>query len=381
MSTPLRLAVVLTLLVTAGSATAHPNHVETPKVTVHDDGTVTVEGIELPGQNVAVPDDIANIANRSERVLKAAEMLLEQLDDEQMTEAVLKLSADNAARWSNLPPPLGKRNGLRFDEMSAAQIEAACVMLKVAMGDETDNGYAEAMQLRMADDVDALLPGRDERGFDYTSGAYTIAMLGKPSPDAAWMLQFGGHHLAINVTFKGGKIESFTPLHTGSEPIIWKDGEQIYAPLADDHGAMVTLLAALNDEQTATAKLDESFRDMLLGPGQDGQFPAGKQGICVGDLNDEQKALVLAAMRPWVMDANQDTAAELLAVYQKELDETYLAFSGTPTLSEHGDYVRLDGPSVWIELSCQPTDMQPGHYHTVWRDRQRDYGALFKFGD
>ena len=36
--------------------------------------------------------------------------------------------------------------------------------------------------------------GRDE---------YYIALLGVPSPTAPWMIQFGGHHLAINVTVVG----------------------------------------------------------------------------------------------------------------------------------------------------------------------------------
>ena len=44
-------------------------------------------------------------------------------------------------------------------------------------------------------------------------------------------------------------------------------------------------------------------------------------------------------------------------------------------LDDRGDYVRIDGPHVWIEFACQGSD----HYHTIWRDRATDYGAEFSF--
>ena len=32
---------------------------------------------------------------------------------------------------------------------------------------------------------------------------YYVSILGKPSTTEPWMMQFGGHHLAINVTLAG----------------------------------------------------------------------------------------------------------------------------------------------------------------------------------
>ena len=65
-------------------------------------------------------------------------------------------------------------------------------------------------------------------------------------------------------------------------------------------------------------------------------------------------------MRPWVQDADDTTAAELLSIYEGELDETYIAFSGNAALG---------------------SDVDPSgiHYHTIWRDHERDYGAEFNF--
>ena len=53
-----------------------------------------------------------------------------------------------------------------------------------------------------------------------------------------------------------------------------------------------------------------------------------------------------------------------------------MAYSGTTNVGgDRGDYVRLDGPRVWIEFATQGSD----HVHTIWRDRLTDYGAEFSF--
>ena len=224
-------------------------------------------------------------------------------------------------------------------------------------------------------------PGGAAGGVEFTSGAYFLAFLGTPSTSETFVLQFGGHHLAVNLTYKAGAVAGVTPLHTGVEPLSWTSEGVSYAPLNGEHGGMVAMLASLTDEQRAAAQLSATFSDILLGPGQDGQFPATKEGLAVSSLSDEQKALVLEAMRPWVQDADDATAAELLAIYEDVLDETYIAFSGDAALGSNADYARIDGPSAWFELAAQSSDVDPSgiHYHTIWRDHERDYGAEFTF--
>ena len=78
----------------------------------------------------------------------------------------------------------------------------------------------------------------------------------------------------------------------------------------------------------------------------------------------------------WVSYAEDDDAKTILARYTSELDDTYVAYSGTPQLTERDDYVRVDGPSVWIEFSMQHGIVLAGnHPHSVWRDRSTDYGG------
>jgi Protein of unknown function (DUF3500) len=285
------------------------------------------------------------------------------------------LTRENAVLWSNLPEGIVSRNGIEFSTLEASQLEAAEAVLKTAMGTLENEGYDEAMQIRMADDILNASGGMQGGGpggnVEYSSGTYFLAFLGTPSTTDTWMLQFGGHHLAVNFTYKAGEVAGATPKFTGIEPKVWTTEDATYAPMAGDHDSMVAMLASLSEEQLATAQLSSTFSDILLGPDQDGQFPETKEGLAVSGLSDEQKALVLEAMKPWVQDVDDMTASKLLAIYEQELN----------SLSTNADYLRIDGPSVWIEFVCQNGIVYSDqiHYHTVWRDHARDYGAEYTF--
>lgn len=97
----------------------------------------------------------------------------------------------------------------------------------------------------------------------------------------------------------------------------------------------------------------------------------------MGELTTAQKKLFLNAIKLYVNDVDPAPVAPVLATYTADLDNTYVAFSGSGTMSQPGDYVRIDGPRVWIEYSGQPSRDIPGtvHPHSVWRDRLSDYGG------
>lgn len=84
----------------------------------------------------------------------------------------------------------------------------------------------------------------------------------------------------------------------------------------------------------------------------------------------------MRAISLYVNDISDPEAAAILARYESELGSTHLAFSGSTSLTNTGDYVRIDGPSVWIEMVMDPpysTDRP--HIHAVWRDKHTDYGG------
>ncbi|MEV6344051.1 DUF3500 domain-containing protein [Actinoplanes sp. NPDC051851] len=215
----------------------------------------------------------------------------------------------------------------------------------------------------------------------YSGDTYFIAFLGTPSTTGTWQLNFGGHHLATHLTYKAGQVTGASPFFIGVEPTTWTEDGTTYAPLEGMHSAMLAMTSGLSADEQAAAKLSESFSDVLVGPQEDGQFPATKEGLQVSKLTDDQKKLVLAAIKPWVANADDATATSLMSTYESELDDTYIGWSGTTSLTNHADYVRIDGPSVWIEFVCQNGVVLSNqiHYHTVYRDHTRDYGGEFTF--
>ncbi|WP_327433588.1 DUF3500 domain-containing protein [Streptomyces sp. NBC_01236] len=311
-------------------------------------------------------------------VVDAANTFLDTLDDDQQADVLLDFTEANATAWSNLPCGSTCRVGIELSTLSDTQLTAATAVVEAATGTDTGTGtgYDQISQILAADDV------LGETASGYGSGNYYLAFLGTPSTSGTWQLHFGGHHLALNLTYKDGEVEGTTPYFVGVEPTSWTDDDGTsYAPLSGMRDGMLSMLEGLSDDELAEAKLSESYTDVLLGPDDDGDFPETKEGLAVSELTDDQQALVLDAMEPWVDVADDTTAASVLSTYKSELDETYISYSGTTGLDTQGGYVRIDGPGVWIEFVCQNGVVYQSqiHYHTVYRDHDTDYGGEFSF--
>jgi hypothetical protein len=301
-------------------------------------------------------------------VLVAAKQFIESLSAEQKTMAVVEYNQANAVKWTNLPCGLQCRVGILFGSLSAAQLVLAKNVAEAALGTSPGAGYDQVMGIMEADAF--LGKGRKE----YSSANYIIAFLGIPGNKGKWQLQIGGHHLAVNLTFVDGKQVSASPLFMGLEP-----PENI--TLKKNHDALVELLGSLTVDQVAKARLAEGYGDVFVGPGKDGAFPSVKVGVKGVDLNALQKAKVIDAIEQWVHIANESTAKEIMKKYSTEINDTFVSFYGSLDLNKRTDYIRIDGPGVWIEFICQPGAVFPQgiHYHTVYRDHLKDYAGSFRF--
>src|SRR5262249_2705373 len=100
-------------------------------------------------------------------------------------------------------------------------------------------------------------------------------------------------------------------------------------------------------------------------------------------LSTAQQALVTAAIEEWVNDYDAAVATPLLTAYTTDAAyaDTYVAWGGTLAsgvdVDVNGTYMRIDGPSVWIEVACQAGVVISGitHYPSIYREKQFDYGG------
>lgn len=318
------------------------------------------------------------------KIVCLANAFIATLTSSQQSQVVLTLNLTNAKRWSNLPCALSCRNGLLFSSLTSAQQAAALALIQAASGTASNEGYEEFQTIRAADDY----LGQSASG--YSSGNYVIAFLGSPSTTGKWMLQFGGHHYAQNITYDNGSVTSITPLHEAVEPngSFTVNGTTYTSPMASELAAMRDLLSAFTTTELSGAKISTTFSDCLMVPGSTtNTFPSTKQGIKVSALSSTAQAKVLTAIAAWVNDVDPTTAATYLTTYQNELANTYVCYSSNTSgtsgnassfFTANTDYVRIDGPSVWIEFVCQNGVVISNqiHYHTVMRDHSRDYIGL-----
>ncbi|MCD9026868.1 DUF3500 domain-containing protein [Luteimonas sp. BDR2-5] len=278
-----------------------------------------------------------------------------------------------AAVWSNYPASDVPRPGLALGEMTAAQRAAALHLLETVL---SPAGYRKVLDIMGSDQA------LHETGTNYASGTdhYTLGLFGAPSVAAPWMLQFGAHHLGLNVVIKGAQGVA-TPTLTGAQPAVYTDqaGETVRV-LAGENDRAFALLDALDGTQHGKAVLDYAVRDLVFGPGHDGGIPV-PEGLQAVEMTAEQRAMLLDLIREWAGIVDDAYAAPRMAEIEAGLDRTWFAWSGPVTHApghNGSSYYRIQGPRLLIEFSPQGVGGDPTlHVHTVYRDPTNDYGQRF----
>lgn len=349
-----RTAALLSAALLAGACSAEPDAPALPQSRPNPvTGGPTVEGA-------------------TETVVAAAQAFLATLSADQREQALYDRDDLEAMRqWSNLPVGIGgTRNGLQIGGLAREQQEAA---LSVAEAVLSEDGFAELQGIIAAGDV------LDRRGGGDTyfgSDRNFIAFFGQPSRSERFTVQIGGHHLGVTTTYAGGQV-SPTPAFTGVDPRWFEVAGRRVEPLRDEADSVFALLGALPDDVRARARLEGAFSDVMVGAGDDGQFPTPSQGVRVSELAAADRERVTAVIRNWVGDSDERVGEALMRLYRSQYGDTYLAWGGSIRLDDRGAYLRLDGPRLWIEFSNQE---QTGngdevHYHSIFRDKKSDYGV------
>jgi hypothetical protein len=293
-------------------------------------------------------------------VLKA-NAFLETLDGPQRDKVLLEFNSAKKPSWSNLPVTMVARNGLRLGELTKSQRAAALDVIAAVLSKQ---GFQKVIDIMNADDQ--LVQGNNRMRFGTDN--YYLALFGTPSATKPWMLQFGGHHLGINVTIVG-KDTVLTPTHTGTQPDSFaRDGKKV-RPLGQENDLAFKLVNMLDAEQQKQAVLGAKPRNLVLGPGQDGKT-IQPVGLKCDALKEDQRATLLELIGAWVHILPDDAAASRMAALKAKIDETYFAWYG-PTTNGSAVYYRIQGPSLLIEYAPQGST---NHIHTIIRDPGNDYG-------
>jgi len=338
----------------------------------------------------------ASPADATARIVAAANAFLATLDD--AGRAKTQFAFDNVAqkkRWSNFPSPMFQRDGIRLGDLTVPQRAAAMALLQAAL---SADGYRKVTEIMKGDEVlkttdggrgprgggppPAGAPpggappqggrgGRGGGGLMFGEDQYWLAFLGTPSATAPWMLQFGGHHLAINLTI-GGSQATMAPSLPAAQPATYTfEGKEI-RPLGKENDKAFALVNALDASQKSQAILSYRVSDLVLGPTQDGRTIQA-EGLRASALTPAQQTMLLDIVHEWAGIMHDAYAAPRMAEIRAALADTYFAWSG-PTTNGSAAYFRIQGPTLVIEYAPQGS---VDHIHTIYRDPTNDYGAKF----
>ena len=350
--------------------------------------------------------------NSTEAVVHAANDFLATLSAEQKQKVIYAFDdATQRARWSNFPTGFVARGGISLKQMTVPQQRAAMELLGTVL---SQMGLEKVNEIRQADDdfkvngskhgpggggprPQGTPPGgqggpppqfaggapggtggpggRPPGGDMFGADLYYISFLGTPSATQPWMLQFGGHHLALNITIAGSQ-GVLTPTLTGAQPALFKLNGKTVRPIGRESDKALVLLQALDESQRKQAVLTYQVADLVLGPGQDGK-KISPEGLKASKMNAKQQAMLLDVIAEWTGILTEPYAAERMNQMKTDLSETYFAWSG-PTNAAVGTnitaYYRIQGPHLVIEYA--PQNDEPGnHVHTMYRDPTNDYGS------
>jgi hypothetical protein len=322
-------------------------------------------------------------ANTTASIVAAARALTSALDEGGRAKVQFPFEGPQKTRWSNLPSGIFARQGLRMGDLTPAQRTAVMNLLQAAL---SADGYRKLNDIMRGDEVLRTTGGGAPGGRgggrgrggpggggpSFGQDEYYLAFLGTPSTTSPWMLQFGGHHLAINLTLAGAQA-SMTPSLPAAQPATYTfEGKEI-RPLGKENDKAFALLNALDDTQRGQAILSSRVADLVLGPGQDGRV-IQPEGIPATALTAAQQTMLLDLAHEWAGIVNDAFAEPRMAQIRASLPQTYFAWSG-PTTNGSAAYFRVQGPTLVIEYAPQQGSVD--HIHTIYRDPTNDYGAKF----
>jgi len=305
-------------------------------------------------------------------IVKAANAFVATLDPQQRTKVQFAFDdQQQRVRWSNLPTTMVRRAGLSMGELSAPQRTAAFALLSAVL---SPKGYQKVQQIMDADET-LTRGGRAMFG----RNLYYISFLGTPSEKDPWLLQFGGHHLALNITI-AGEHGILTPTLTGGQPSLYTANGKTIRPLAGESDKAAALLNALDDNEKKQAILDFRLADLVLGPGQDGKT-IQPEGLKASAMNDGQRALLVDIIAEWAGIVHESAASARMAEIKAGLNDTWFAWSGPANVTPGtniASYYRIQGPKLVIEYAPQRMGGDPSmHVHTMYRDPTNDYGSKY----
>ncbi len=312
---------------------------------------------------VAAVAGLGGRAEPADAMAGAAGAFLESLTPELRAKAALGFEDRAREDWHYVPR---QGAGVEFSEMSSVQKQRARELLRAAL---SSRGMGKVEEIMLLDAVLREMEKGSGRRRDPL--AYSVAVFGTPGR-GPWGWKLEGHHISLNFTGveKGVAV---TPGFLGANPAEVREGDRAgVRVLAAEEDIARELLASLTPEQKRGAIVGTVAPSDLLGVPGRSRAEVDASGLAVSAMSESQRRMVVQLIREYAENLRHElAAAEWRRIEDAGVERIRFAWMGGESRGE-GHYYRLSGPTFVIEYDN--TQNNANHVHTVWRDRERDFG-------
>ncbi len=334
---------------------------------------ITTDGKIIPGLFEISPSGVS-----TEPVRNAAEKFIASLTSVQLARSMFPADDVKWRKWMN--QHFYVRQGISFQEMTAAQRDAAFGLLSASLsvkGFELTRNVMRLNETLAELSNDHVFLGED---------LYYLTIMGKPSAIEPWGWQLDGHHSIINYFVIGDQVV-MTPHFFGSEPVKADSGKykgvEILQQEQNDGLAMLRALpnaqrqkAVLNFSKTGNNNLTEAFKDNVV---------LDYAGVRAADLATADRRRLLDLAHLYVSNMDDGHARVKMDEVSRHIEQTSFAWIGGME-PDSVFYYRIHSPVVLIEFDHQlpanlakfaadPKKPTRQHIHCVVRTPNgNDYG-------
>ncbi len=311
----------------------------------------------------------------------AAEKFLSMLNDTQKGQA--QFAFDDKERTNfNFVPLQDKemkptRKGLRLQEMTAEQKEAAKTLVKAGT---STSGYTKAITIMSLESI--LNELEKPKGVNIRNPEwYFFTVFGTPSKTGKWGWRVEGHHLSLNFTIDRGKVLAATPAFFGANPAEVKAGDRKglrALPEAEDFAR--DLFDSLDAEQKKVASQAKQFPEIEQHVAKPGVGEA--VGLPAAKMTEKQRATLEKLLTGYANRMPPEVAAAQMAdVKAAGLDKVRFAFAREVDKPGKPYSYRVQGPTFVVEflnIQADSAGNPANHIHSAWRNLGGDFGLVEK---
>jgi hypothetical protein len=322
------------------------------------------------------------LAQTPETITTSANKFLNTLTKEEIQKTRYEFSDTLRLNWTNLPIGLAPRTGVQYGALSDSSKMVFHHLLTTILSSQ---GYLKVTSIMQLDDIlNSLYQNAFDRGdinqerltriqnLKWSYDNFYISIWGDLKKDSNWGLNFGGHHISINMTVTKNSV-SISPFFLGTDPAEVKTGK--YSGLRilskeEDYGFI--LLNFLTENQKKKAILSQDVpKDIITNPNSS-QRIKDYYGISVKDMNNDQRAVLELLIQEYTHNFEHNLAHGLYdKIIKTGIEKVYFAWIGS-TVRDKPHYYIIHGPDFIIEYDNYPN--KGNHIHLILREKGNDFG-------